>query len=69
MSQRSTIRIAEMATSPQAARKLGLDADTELVGRESDRYGSTSRGIARGFRTATNHTIGDEVQQNDHRRA
>src|SRR5699024_5477345 len=38
MSQRSTIRIAEIATSPQAARKLGLDADTELVHIARTRY-------------------------------
>ena len=38
MSQRSTIRIAELATSPQAARKLGLDADTELVHIARTRY-------------------------------
>ena len=31
MSQRSTIRTAEMAASPQAAQQLGLDVDTELV--------------------------------------
>src|SRR5699024_12476996 len=38
MRQRSTIRIAESATSPQAARKLGLDADAELVHSARPRY-------------------------------